>query len=180
MTFALLQLLLLFITFVFSLPHIDTDAEFDALLARFSSMPFAARRQSVLATKSAWRALSTMRDDLRFVVDWRYVAQSAARLGDCAANVSALADARLVALDRLVTVVKGRLDVLETRLKDAKRNSVPARPQLDERMRAELRYMLEYADRVRSVPDYAPQFNYQRRLLDPHLRRDIADILDAL
>lgn len=175
-----MMMLLLLLGAVASLPHIDTDAEFESLVARFSAMPFAARRQSVLAHKATWRALGTMRDELRFAVDWRYVAASAARLGSCAANVSAAADARLAALDRLVLVAHARLGVLEARLKDAKRLSVPARPHLDDRMRAELAYMLQYADRVRSVPGYAPKFNYQRRLLDPHLRRDIADILDAL
>lgn len=172
--------LTLFLSLVAGMPHIDTEAEFDALLQKFSSLPFAARRQSVLSHKSVWRTLGTMRDELRFAVDWQYISTSAARFGSCAANVSRLAESRLDTLNRLVDEAKTRLDVLESRLKDAKRSSLPARPQLDQRMRAELRYMLDYADRVRSVPGYTPKFNYQRRLLDPHLRREIVGILDAL
>jgi hypothetical protein len=170
----------LFLSVVAAMPHIDTESEFDSLLQKFSSLPFAARRQSVLAHKSVWRTLGTMRDELRFAVDWQYIATSASRFGSCAANVTELAEARLDTLNRLVDEAKTRLDVLESRLKDAKRSSLPARPQLDQRMRAELRYMLDYADRVRSVPGYTPKFNYQRRLLDPHLRREIVEILDAL
>ena len=182
---ASLLLLLLLLCFFFVLvslapaaPWLDSEAEFDATLRRWSSLPFQARRQLVVRHKAVWRRLQLARDELGFVLDWKYVDLAAAALPAQCGNVTAIGSARFELLDRAVRLARSRLDLLESRLKDAKRQAVTAaQTQLDDRMRAELRYMLAYAERVRGVPAFAPHFAYQRRLLDPAVRQEIADLL---
>lgn len=155
---------------------LDSESEFAATLQRWSSLPFAARRQLVVRQKAAWRRLQVARDELGFVLDWKYV--DAAAPMQCGRNLTAIGADRFDRLDAAVREARARLDVLESRLKDAKRQAVAAsQTQLDDRMRNELRYMLAYAERVRGVPGFTPQFAYQRRLLDPAVRQEIADLL---
>jgi hypothetical protein len=162
-----------------ALPHVESDAEFDALLDKWSSMPFPLRRQSVAQHKAAWRGATAVRDELRFMVDWNYVDSVAAAVGTGAhcANLSERADTRLRTLDRLVDLTQRRLAILEARLKESKRQTSATQTELDERMRSELQYMLDYAERVRNVPGYVPQFAYQKRLLNPAERAAIQELL---